>query len=126
MQTLFLALNDIAGLERLQPPELHSAAMVLLSESLGVNLFVGIIIFLFACMFLTLFGFVSYSFGHWILSIFRWFHARHVARFGQEGLATLVAKRSSLMTSRGGPLTLVVTLEYRSADNVLHRREFQK
>ena len=93
-------------------------------DPLWGKVFGGAIIFLFACMLLILFGFISYSFGHWILSIFRWFHARHVVRFGKEGLATLVARRSSLMTTRGGPLTLVVTLEFSSSDGIVHRREF--
>ena len=95
-------------------------------EPLWVKLLVVLVMLLFGLMFLTLFGFISYSFGHWILSIFRWFHTRHVARFGQAGMATLVAKRSSLMTTRGDPLTLVVTLEFRSPDGIMHRRELLK
>jgi hypothetical protein len=87
---------------------------------------IWLIILVFACMIIIYFGFLSYSFGHWILSIFRWFHARHVVRFGQPGSATLIAKRSSAMSPRGGPLRLIVTLEFTSPGGIVHRREFTK
>ncbi len=86
----------------------------------------GLLMLVFGLMFLTLFGFMSYSFLQWIRSIITWFHTRHMVRSGQQGVATLVDRRSAIVSRRGGPFTLVVTMEFHSADGILHRREFRK
>ena len=91
-----------------------------------LNVGIGLVMAFFALAGLLMIGFMSYSFGHWMHQIYMWFHGRRLARVGQAGMATLVAKRSAVLTPRGGPLMLVVTLEMKSPDGIVHRRELTK